>query len=56
MMHGQQNVKLQILFIMQCNEVRSVAQHVCVVLLYYAISEYRVAVAVARAVTALDAV
>ena len=47
---------LQILFIKQWNEGRSIAQHVCVVLLYNVISEYRVAVAVAAAVTALDAV
>jgi len=46
----------RILFIRQRNEVRSVAQHVCVVLLYNAISEYHVAVAVATAVKALDAV
>jgi len=47
---------LQILFIKQRNEGRSVTQHVCVVLLYNAVSEYCVAVAVAAAVTALDAV
>ena len=47
---------LQILFIKQRNEGRSVAQHVCVVLLYNNISEYHVAVAVATAVTAIDTV
>ena len=47
---------LRILFIRQCNKVRSVAQHAWVVMLYNAISEYRVAVAVATAVTTLDAV
>jgi len=38
---------LRILFITQRNEGRSVARHVCVVLLYSGISEYHVAVAVA---------
>jgi len=47
---------LRILFITQRNEGRSVAHHVGVVLLYSGISEYRVAVAVATAVTALDVV
>ena len=47
---------LRILFIRQLNEGRSVAQHVCVVLLYSGISEYHVAVAVTAAVTALDGV
>jgi hypothetical protein len=47
---------LRILLIRQRSESRSVAQHVCVVLLYSGISEYHVAVAVATAVTALDGV
>ena len=47
---------LRILFIGQRNEGRRVAQHVGVVLLYDIVSEYHVAVAVATAVTALDAV
>ena len=47
---------LWILFIKQHNEGRSVAEHVCVVLLYNAIPEYHVAVAVATAVRALDVV
>ena len=45
---------LRILFIRQRNEGRSVAQHVCVGLLYNAISKYHVAVAVATAVKAFD--
>jgi len=47
---------LRILFITQRNEDRSVAHHVCVVLLYSGISEYHVTVAVATVVTALDVV
>jgi len=47
---------LRILFIRQRNEGICVAQHVCIVLLYNAISEYHVAVAVATAVKTLDAV
>jgi len=47
---------LRILFIAQRNEGRSVAQHVCVVLLYNAVSEYHVATAVAAAVKALNVV
>ena len=46
---------LWILFVRQHNEGRSVAQHACVVLFYNAVSEYHVAVAVATAVTELDA-
>ena len=42
------------LFIRQRNGGRSGAQHVGVVLLYNAISEYHVAAAVATAVKALD--
>jgi len=44
----------RILFIRQRTEGRSVAQLVRVVLLYNAISEYHVAVAVTTAVKALD--
>jgi hypothetical protein len=47
---------LRILFIRQRNEGRSVGQHVCVVLLYNALSDSHVAVAVATAVKALDVV
>jgi hypothetical protein len=47
---------LRILFITQRNEDRSVAHHIGVVLLCSGISECRVAVAVATAVTALDVV
>jgi len=47
---------LRIMFIRQRNEGRSVAQHVWVVLLYKAISEYLVVVAVATAVKTLDVV
>jgi hypothetical protein len=45
---------LGVLFIRQRNKGRSVAQHVCVVVLYNAVSEYHVSVAVAIAVKALD--
>ena len=45
---------LRILFIRQRNEGRSIAQHVWVVLLYNAVSEYHVAVHVATAFTPLD--
>ena len=45
---------LGIHFIRQRNEGRSIAQHVCVVLLCSGISEYHAALASATAVTALD--
>jgi len=41
---------------MQCDEGRSVVQHVCVVLPYNGIVEYHVGVSVATADTALDVV
>jgi hypothetical protein len=47
---------LRVLFIRKRNEGRSVANHVWVVLLYYAASKYHVASAVATAVKALDVV
>jgi len=47
---------LRIPCITQRDEGRSVDQHVCVVLLYSGIVEYRVAVSMATADTALDAV
>jgi hypothetical protein len=47
---------LGLLFIRQRNKGRSVAHHVYTVLLYNAVSEYHVAVAVATAVKALGIV
>ena len=44
------------LLIRQRNAGRSIAQHVCVVLLCSSMSEYHVAVTVATAVKALDIV